>query len=236
MGTWAKRPPVHTGSLPVAQRYESVEERSHRAEGGSQSAGKRKQMRQGFLRDLFKFPSGLETQGRDKLLAGFVLLLLLICFTGYWGQKSLEEVELRTAEMRATNAHHLRIALGISRVAGEMAPEVREEIVTRDHNPYLHFASNQHLHDLKREMDDLFDEGRTSSLGLLPEFLELQSSFAAFWAAVTSDDPLAQGWDTKRNRMEQLTRDLEEYTGKERELTEQQGAELTRHARLRIGL
>src|SRR6478672_3140140 len=105
-------------------------------------------MTQRFLSNLFRFPAGLETQGRDKLLAGFFLLLLLICFTGYWGQKSLEEVEARTAEMRATNAHHLRIALGISRVGGEMAPEVREEIGTRSSNRYLHYASNQHLHDL----------------------------------------------------------------------------------------
>src|SRR5262245_37679834 len=183
-------------------------------------------MRKDVISNLFRFPPGIETQGRDKLLAGFLLLLLLICFTGYWGQKSLEEVERRTAEMRATNAHHLRIALGISRVAGEMAPEIREEIGTRGQDPLLHFPARQHLQTLKQEMDALLDEGEKSSLGSLPEFRELDASFREFWAAVTSDDPLGRGWHTKRDHMNQLIEKLEEYTGKEGELTERQGDEL----------
>src|SRR5215467_2861365 len=108
-------------------------------------------MKGAFTSNLLRLRGGPETQGRDKLLAGFLLLLLLICFTGYWGQKSLEDVESRTADMRATNAHHLRIALGISRVEGEMAPEIREEIGTRGHDTLLHFPSKQHLQTLKQE-------------------------------------------------------------------------------------
>jgi PAS domain S-box-containing protein len=193
-------------------------------------------MKQTLLNKLSGVPVVLETLGKDKLLAGFLLLLFLISFTGYWGQKSLEEVEARTAEMRATNAHHLRIALEISRVAGEMAPEVRAEIGTKGHDSLLYFPAVEHLRELKREMDALFDEGQKSSLGSLAEFRELHSAFKDFWAAVNSDDPLAQGWDVKRDRMDQLIQRLEDYTGKERELTEQEGVDLTRRARLRIWL
>jgi PAS domain S-box-containing protein len=191
-------------------------------------------MKQNFFSKLLGAPIGLETLGRDKLLAGFLLLLLLICFTGYWGQQSLEEVEARTAEMRATNAHHLRIALGISRVAGEMAPEVRAEVGTKGYDPLLYIPASEHLRDLKREMDALLDEARKSSLGSLAEFRDLDSAFKDFWVAVNSNDPLGQGWDAKRDRLAQLIQKLEDYTGKEGELTEQQGVELTSRARFRI--
>src|SRR5262249_43619074 len=56
-----------------------------------------------------------------------------------------------------------------------------------------------------------------------------------FWAAATSDDPLGRGWDAKRDQMNLLIEKLEEYTGKERELTEEHSDELTRRARMRIG-
>jgi hypothetical protein len=169
-------------------------------------------MSRSFISNLFRVPVGLDSQGRDKLLAGFFLLLLFICFTGYWGQNSLEDVERKTAEIRTTNAHHFRIALGISRVAGEMTPEVRAEIATRSHDTLLHFPAKQHLNSLKREMDALLDEGRASSLGALPEFQELEQSFADFWAAVSSDDPLGGGWDLKREQMNRFIKNLEDYS------------------------
>jgi len=191
-------------------------------------------MRNSFTK-LFRVPPGLEGQGRDKLLAGFLLLLLLICFTGYWGQNSLEDVERKTAEIRTTNAHHLRIALGIGRVAGEMTPEVRAEIATRNQEALLHFPAKQHLNSLKHEMDGLLDEGRASSLGTLQEFQELEKSFAEFWSAVSSDDPLGGGWDQKREQLGRFIENLEDYTSKESNLTEQQALELTSRARMRVG-
>jgi PAS domain S-box-containing protein len=192
-------------------------------------------MRNSFTK-LFRVPPGLDGQGRDKLLAGFLLLLLLICFTGYWGQNSLEDVERKTAEIRTTNAHHLRIALGISRVAGEMTPEVRAEIATRNKEALLHFPAKQHLNSLKHEMDGLLDEGRASSLGTLPEFQDLERSFAEFWSTVSSDDPLGGGWDLKRAQLDRFIGDLEDYTSKESDHTEQQALELTGRARMRVGL
>src|SRR5215831_771557 len=105
-------------------------------------------MKQGLLSKMFGFPAGLETQARDKLLAGFFLLLMLIGFTGYWGLRKLQDVEGRTADMRATNAHHLKIAISISRVVGEMAPEVRAEIGTSATSPLLHFPALKHLQEL----------------------------------------------------------------------------------------
>src|SRR5262249_17875637 len=111
----------------------------------------------------------------------------------------------------------------------------REEIGTRGHDTLLHFPSKQHLQTLKQEMDALLEEGQKSSLGSLSEFRDLEASFREFWAAATSDDPLGRGWDAKRDQMNLLIEKLEEYTGKERELTEEHSDELTRRARMRIG-
>src|SRR5262249_52567008 len=85
------------------------------------------------------------------------------------------------------------------------------------------------------EMDALLDEGRASSLGTLPEFEDLEQSFAAFWSAVSSDDPLGGGWDLKREQLDKFIQNLEDYTTKESDLTEQQAVELTKRARMRVG-
>jgi PAS domain S-box-containing protein len=193
-------------------------------------------MIQSSLSNLLHVPIRLEVHGREILLFGFFLLLLLICFTGYWGQKSLQEVESKTAEMRETDARHLRIALHIGEVAGEMAPEVRAVIVNKGYDTLLYLPALHQLQSLKGEMDAALDDGRKTSLSSIAEFQDVEQSFNEFWVAVTSEEPPAQGWDAKRDRFSASIHRLGDYTRKEREMTEEQGAEMTKRSRVKIGL
>src|ERR1700733_14001 len=171
----------------------------------------------GSIRERFgKLPLTMERHGRDILLAGFFLLLLLISSIGYWSEHSLRQLEASTFAAERETLHHFGVAVGIDEIRGEMIPAVSMAIAENQNKP-LHFTAMQRLKDLKRQMDHSLDDGSKSSLGTLPEFKEVEDSFDQFWDAVDSDDPLSRNWEDKRDRLTNPTQALMRGVGAQRE-------------------
>lgn len=180
----------------------------------------------GSIRNRFgKIPRTMERHGRDLLLAGFFLLLVLICSIGYWSEHSLRQLEASTFEAERENVRHFDVAVQIEEVTGEMMPEVTMALVM-DKDKFLHLTAMNKLKDLKIQMDQHLDDGRKSKLKSLPEFNEVEDSFRQFWAAVISPDPVGQDWYDKRDRLTRATKELEAKVTDERAGNDARAAEL----------
>jgi PAS domain S-box-containing protein len=190
----------------------------------------------GSIRERFgKLPLTMERHGRDILLAGFFLLLLLISSIGYWSEHSLRQLEASTFAAERETLHHFGVAVGIDEIRGEMIPAVSMAIAENQNKP-LHFTAMQRLKDLKRQMDHSLDDGSKSSLGTLPEFKEVEDSFDQFWDAVDSDDPLSRNWEDKRDRLTNATQALMRVVGAQREANDAEATQSSDRARRGIGL
>ena len=194
-------------------------------------------MSAGFPNDIRlrfrKLPLTMERHGRDILLAGFFLLLMLICAVGYWSERSVQDVEANLIAAQDVNARHLRTVLQIDEVSGEMNSEVGVVIGGAGQGA-LHFTAMQTLKGLKGQMDGLLAAGRASTLGQLPEFKSVEESFDAYWQAVTSEDPLGQRWDEKRAQLQRAIHDLVALVRDERAASDEQAATTSHLARRSI--
>lgn len=189
---------------------------------------------QSAIRDrIGGIPLKLERHVQDILLAGFFLLLVLIGAVGFWSERSLRELEAATIASQEEDSRHLALALTIDETNGKMAPEVSMVLAFDKASP-LRMVAKGNLNTLKSEMDALLADGRKSRIGDLPEFNQVEASFNAFWAAVQSDDPLAQHWDQKRDQLNQAIHALEVQIRDEREENDKLDNERSRRARQNI--
>lgn len=180
-----------------------------------------------------RLPRAFELHGRDILLVGFFCLLLLVCFIGYWSQKSLRELEDETAYTQRTDTHNLKTALAINEFIGEMRPSVSMLLGTTDNTPLMHKSARIQLDNLKGNLDQVFDDARKGSLGAEPEFHEVQTAFVAFWQSVNSQSP---DWSQREYDVTDAARQLANHTQHQLEQHDERLLEMSRKARGRIGL
>ncbi|HYM00863.1 MAG TPA: ATP-binding protein, partial [Blastocatellia bacterium] len=180
-------------------------------------------------------PEALESHGRDILLVGFFFLLLLVCFIGYRGQKSLQELEDQARYVQSSDSRRLRIVLSIQEAIGVMDPEVRMMLATPDQR-LLHYSSRMKLEGWNREIRGSFADGDKSNLGSLPEFKKAEETYKEYWAAISLDDPSKAPWDEKRKALVGAVSDLAHLSQKETEQHNAELLEMSRKARGHIGL
>ena len=184
---------------------------------------------------LLQLPINVESHGRAILLAGFFLLLVLIFYIGYSSRQSIEQLDDDIAVLHQKEAQHLQLTLEIGEVAGQMTPEVRTAMATKD-NRLLHFPATQQLELLKLEMDRRISEGRKSDLVNTSQWKDFEASFADFWKTVSAKGGPVPDWDEKRERLGKSISTLEALTHQERDENDRQARELTSKARRGIGL
>ncbi|HKV39461.1 MAG TPA: ATP-binding protein [Blastocatellia bacterium] len=188
----------------------------------------------GVVTRLESMVAALDAHGPAILLVGFSTLLLLVGFTGYWSQRSFQQVDRDVSIRREGNAHRAKIVFQIGEVFDEMAPEVRTSIAERN-NPLLYGPSRRRLGQLKRKMDAALDEGRKSSLGSMAEFRALDASFSEFWADVASDDAISTQWSEDREKFFTALSMLQKKIRLEGEQSDKEVAQISARASTRVG-
>jgi two-component system nitrogen regulation sensor histidine kinase GlnL len=170
---------------------------------------------------------------RNIMLVGFLVMLLLVGAIGYWSAQSFRQFDERINAMHHAETNHLRLVFEIAETEGKISTEARIRIGSRE-SGLLHFASVQHLKDLKAQMDALIHTGRQSAIASSEEWDQFEKSFNDFWAAIKPGSLPDQNWDAARENLRRAIRGLEDITRREVEENDKQASAISKSARRQI--
>lgn len=172
--------------------------------------------------------------GRNVLLIGFLLLLLLIALAGHLARKNFAQVEGEIAALHQTEAKELQLVLGVAELVGKMITEARVVIGTRDES-FLHGPSARRLRVLKDEMSALIDRGRQMAIGHSAEWKKFESAFDGYWTAVMGAGSPQATWDVERNMLLSSVWELEDLTRRRHEANDLSSLQLSANAQRKVG-
>ena len=93
-----------------------------------------------------------EWLARNVLLVGFLALLLLVGFLGYWSSQSFTRLEQEIDLIRQTERNHNRVIRGVSETAGKMRAYVNE-LIQSPESDRRQGPAKTNLENLKREIE-----------------------------------------------------------------------------------